>query len=240
MKALITDIDGTLLGDDEGLKELNSYLLRIRKSLFLVYATGRSVEEYGMLEGKLIEPDAAVVNTGADIYTHGKSGLIELVEWKEKTGCDTWDARKVEFALNGISELVSQGHFSSRKVCYFCERDKAAEAGKKAAKELKKAGIKAKVIISHGKYVDILPEKCDKASAAAFLLEKEGINCSDVIVAGDSENDLDLFIRFRKGIIVGNALGTLKDAARGLDVYQAVRPYASGVLEGLKYFTEKK
>ncbi|MCX7698935.1 MAG: HAD family hydrolase, partial [Candidatus Goldbacteria bacterium] len=60
MLMLITDIDGTIIGDTEGLNEFKKYLEKIRKKIFFVYATGRSFKYYKQIEEmeNLPQPDA--------------------------------------------------------------------------------------------------------------------------------------------------------------------------------------
>jgi hydroxymethylpyrimidine pyrophosphatase-like HAD family hydrolase len=56
-----------------------------------------------------------------------------------------------------------------------------------------------------------------------------------VVVAGDSANDLDMFVLPFKGIVVGNAEPALRQLASE-NIYQAGGRYAAGVLEGLHYW----
>jgi sucrose-phosphate synthase len=238
MTALITDIDGTLVGDAGGLNALNEYISARRKAFYLVYATGRCLEEYLEVLGRgiLILPDAAIINTGADILVNTGNKPESVKEWHAKIGDVTWRADKVIKALSGVDGITTQLHLSENKVCYFVDPAAAGEAGARVKAALKKAGIKAKVIISHGKYIDILPEKCDKGEAAAFLIKRAGIKNGDVITAGDSENDLDLFMKFKRGIVVSNALEKLKSSLKGKGFYFAGSPCAAGILEGLKHY----
>jgi sucrose-phosphate synthase len=234
MTALVTDIDGTLLGDANGLKELNQYLKCRRRDFYIVYATGRSIEEYMEVtaRGVLIEPDAAIINTGADILR--KNEIIR--DWHDVIEDASWSSDKVARAMLKVEGIAAQAHLSRNKVCYFADPAAAPEIRDRVKKALKKAGVRAKVIMSHGKYIDILPERCDKGEAALFLMNLAKVKASDVIVAGDSENDLDLFMKFKRGIVVANALENLKNDLKGGDFYFAKNPYAAGILEGLRHY----
>ena len=56
-------------------------------------------------------------------------------------------------------------------------------------------------------------------------------------MAGDSANDLDMFVAPFKGIVVGNAEAVLRDLATQHEyIYQARATHAAGVLEGLRYW----
>jgi hydroxymethylpyrimidine pyrophosphatase-like HAD family hydrolase len=62
-----------------------------------------------------------------------------------------------------------------------------------------------------------------------------GFDSEQVIVAGDSANDKDMFLYAFKGIIVANADAQLKSLS-GSMLYHARKTHADGVLEGLQYW----
>jgi len=241
MIALITDIDGTLIGDAAGLSVFNNFLKKYRERVFLTYATGRNYEHYCSVfkcEG-LLNPDAMILNTGADVYMkkHGRYTVDE--SWHDVIKDESWDIGKIEEALKGVGNISVQEYTYKYKLSYYINMDKAESVKESVSKVLDDNGIKAKVIISHAAYVDILPEKCDKGEAAIFLMNKMKIPAYRVIVAGDSENDLDLFLKFKKGIIDANALFELKDSLRDRNFYLAKNECASELLEGFRYYIEK-
>jgi sucrose-6F-phosphate phosphohydrolase len=241
MIALVTDIDGTLVGDPAGLTQFNKYLKGVREHVFLVYATGRSMREYEdvVLREGLLLPDAAIINTGADVYIKKHGQFLHDHEWHERIKDPSWDAGRVMAALSGVESLSLQEHRNVHKVCYFFVIGEDKTAKQNAEQALAAAGIRAKVIISHGAYLDVLPEKCDKGEAACYLIDKMKIGREAVIVAGDSENDLDLFLKFEKGIIVSNALAGLKDPLKDRGFFLSGSGCATGLMEGMKYYIEK-
>jgi hydroxymethylpyrimidine pyrophosphatase-like HAD family hydrolase len=66
----VTDLDNTLVGDDEALKELNQQLAQHRQEYGtkIVYATGRSRSIYHDLkaEKQLLDPDALIAAVGTE------------------------------------------------------------------------------------------------------------------------------------------------------------------------------
>jgi len=90
-----------------------------------------------------------------------------------------------------------------------------------------------------GRHVDIIPAHAGKANAILFLCRFFGISQSNVVAAGDSGNDADLFTCGFRGIVVSNAEPALVEAAQKQDpakVYFSKRSYAAGVEEGLEWF----
>lgn len=241
MISLITDIDGTLVGDEAALSFFNKFLKPFRDQVYLVYATGRSKREYDDVikrEGLLL-PEAAIINTGADIFIKKSGQYIHDHEWHERIKDPSWSAEKVMETLKGVDSITLQDHRNAHKVSYFTVIGEEAAVREKAAAALSAAGIKAKVIISGGTYLDVLPEKCDKGEAAVFLAGKEKIDSGRVITAGDSENDLDLLLKFDKGIVVSNALAGLKEKLKDKGFYFARGAFAAGLQEGMKYYIDR-
>ena len=72
LSLFVTDLDHTLVGNDESLDRLNQVLARYRQDLGtkIVYATGRSRVSYQELTKtrSLLAPDALIAAVGTEIY----------------------------------------------------------------------------------------------------------------------------------------------------------------------------
>ena len=66
---LVTDLDNTLVGDDEATQVLNQRLQSKRSQICLVYATGRSYASTCELiaQKQLLEPDYLIAGVGSEI-----------------------------------------------------------------------------------------------------------------------------------------------------------------------------
>src|SRR5690606_22876636 len=97
------------------------------------------------------------------------------------------------------------------------------------------------VITSVDKYLDILPKGVNKGSTLRALIQTLGIADEDVLVAGDTLNDLSLYEVGLKGVVVGQAEPALiKQTAELSQVYQAGEPGAGGILEAIAHFETLK
>jgi sucrose-phosphate synthase len=239
MNVLVTDIDGTLTGDCEGLAEFNEYIARNRKYLVLIYATGRDMIEFmnGITLEGLLPPDAAILSTGSEIYINTGGSFLPDLNWRDIMK-DSWEKEKIESIMKNVTGAVSQYKSEPFKVCYYAKPGAFGGIQAEIEGKLNDAGLLAKIITSHGIYIDILPYRCDKGAAAEYLTKKMGYKKDQVLVAGDSGNDADLFGKFNRGIVVGNAHDELKDRISGLDMYYAGQSCAAGLLEGLKHYIE--
>jgi len=99
-------------------------------------------------------------------------------------------------------------------------------------------GFKVKIVYSSNRDLDILPANADKGNALVWLCRKLDIGLEEVVVAGDTGNDADMFaLQGVRGIIPANGFDELRRriAADGL-VYQASLREADGVVEGLRHW----
>jgi sucrose-6F-phosphate phosphohydrolase len=231
---LVSDLDGTLLGDDRALVEFTAWHDRVRSRLRLVYSSGRfpdsirdSIETYG-----LPKPDAIIGGVGTEIHdlTAGK----RLIGWPPISY--SWNPYIVRATCALHDELEEQPqHLVSHYKVSFYGYDLDEEFLRHLARELATAGQGVAVVYSSNRDLDILPANTSKGAAAAFLAEHWRIKREHVIVAGDSGNDLDMFDQGFRGIVVGNAQAELK-SLDDPSVYHATRHFAAGVVEGLRHW----
>ena len=70
-----------------------------------------------------------------------------------------------------------------------------------------------------------------------MLAKQYDFPAGNILVAGDTFNDLSLFAAGYKGVVVGNAEpGLLQATADWHAIYQAREEGAGGILEAIQYF----
>jgi sucrose-6-phosphatase len=238
---LATDLDNTLVGDDEALQLLNQWLTEIRaqQRLLLVYSTGRSLRSYQQLcqAVSLLTPDVLVTAVGTEIY-YGNSDLPDN-QW---SNClqPQWDIDLVKQIASRFSNLQPQPNSEQRpfKVSFFLEPLVADTVLAELSTALQDAGLLTQLIYSGGKDLDVLPQAANKGKALQFLQNQFGIADLQTIACGDSGNDIALF-GSNRGIIVGNAQPELLDWHQQNPAphrYLARSYYAAGISEGLQHF----
>lgn len=239
----VTDLDNTLVGDDEALAVLNRHLTQHRQAYGtkVVYSTGRSLTSYRQLkaEKSLLDPDALVTSVGTEIY-HSNEDTPDPA-WADALSQE-WDRDLVVASTSHFADLVPQPESEQRpfKVSYFLTEEAAVELLPQLKTLLQDRGLDVKLIYSGGKDLDILPRHGDKGLAMQFLRRQLGIDAQQTVVCGDSGNDIALFsVGEERGIIVGNAQPELRrwyDANSSETLYLAKAACAGGILEGLNHF----
>lgn len=239
----MTDLDNTLVGDDETLAELSRQLSqhRAEHGTKIVYATGRSPTLYRQLqsEKQLLEPDALIAAVGTEIYLNGSDTPDSA--WSERLS-QGWDRDAIVATTAHFADLVPQPDSEQRpfKVSFFLSEAIAVEVLPQLESLLQKRGLDIKLIYSTGLDLDILPRHSDKGLAMQFLRCSWGIEPEQTVVCGDSGNDIALFSVGKEwGIIVGNASSELLKWHNTNPVdrrYLAKNSCAGGILEGLNYF----
>ncbi|MDC7245592.1 MAG: HAD-IIB family hydrolase [Sphaerochaetaceae bacterium] len=234
---LICDIDNTITGDEEGIKELRELIRSRSKDLGFGVATGRSVESAVNILTSLSfpMPDVLITSVGSEIY-YGK-GRIQDKGWAQYIR-RRWYPEKIKNIVGEFEQLVLQdGDGSQRpfKISYDIVGCNDPERLKQEVSDrLTAVKCPHHVIISHGTFFDILPYRADKGAAVKYISWKWNIEPKSIITAGDSGNDADMLSNPFKGIVVGNHEESLDALRRKRHIYFAKDHHAFGIIEGLK------
>jgi len=207
------------------------------KNILLVFSTGRHLPSLKVFidEKGIRKPDACILMVGTEVYLLSNGGFILDNSWR-KTISQGWDREKIVRLLADIKGLVWQDEQwqTEFKASYFL-RDNADEVLREVHRRMNKTKFKAHVIYSGGQFLDFLPPLSGKAKALKYVADSFNLSTENVIVCGDSGNDLDMFQAGFRGIIVGNAYAELKNY-KGKNAYHAIGEYSAGIIEGLRHF----
>jgi sucrose-phosphate synthase len=239
---LITDIDNTLLGDDEALERLKEILRDNRDRMGFGVASGRSLDlvtEALTRAGIHDVMDVIIASVGAEIY-YGPDHVFDrgrAAQLRYK-----WRPDRVREALEPLPFVrLQQGPHTQRefKISYEVDPDIAEEKAISLIREsLARARVAYQLIFSHGTYLDILPHRASKGKAVRYLAGKWNIPLERIATAGDSGNDRDMLLGKTSGIVVGNYAPELEPLRRSKTsrIYFARAHCAGGIIEGLQHY----
>ncbi|HSL97627.1 MAG TPA: HAD-IIB family hydrolase [Candidatus Deferrimicrobiaceae bacterium] len=232
-RILVTDLDGTLVGDDAALDRFADWLRARRDEFTLVYATGRTRESVARLvaETPAPEPDVLISLVGTEI--HDRDGR-PWPGWFERFA--GWDAEQARRALEADERLEIQPAWaqSGLKASYFAAGLDELELSS-IADRLRRSGLSARLVYSGDLFLDVLPDGAGKGPAAMAVAGSLGTSPVDVLTFGDSGNDIGLFEGGFRGTVVANASPELRLAVDG-SAYLSPYPFADGILDGIRHW----
>lgn len=235
-RILITDIDNTLLGDNEALEALTERLREAGERAAFAVATGRRLQSAidVLQEFGAPRPDFWITSVGSEI--HYSPDFAEDKEWLRNIDW-RWNAALVKETLEDLDGLELQDEIDQRahKVSFYIDPAKAPTIRQLETK-LRKAGVRGKAIFSHGQYLDILPVRASKGLAVRFVAHRWGIPMDRVLVSGDSGNDEEMLAGHSLGVVVANYSEELERLRSADNVHFADREYAWGILEGVEHY----
>jgi hydroxymethylpyrimidine pyrophosphatase-like HAD family hydrolase len=172
------------------------------------------------------------VSVGTELYD--RDGM-SWPGWEERFA--GWDADRVRYVLATIDWLQPQpaGAQTRLKASFDAPGLRTAELSFLRT-TLGAAGIDATIVYSSSLHLDVLAPGSGKGEGATVLAGAWGARAADVLVFGDSGNDLQLFQRGFLGTIVANALPELA-ASVNPATYRSPYPFADGVLDGIRHWS---
>ncbi|MFP4117679.1 MAG: HAD-IIB family hydrolase [Candidatus Woesearchaeota archaeon] len=264
MRILATDLDRTLIPNGSHKKDVACYK-RLRavlkdNDIGVIYVTGRrkgqissAIERYD-----LPLPLYCITNVGTEIFRYSGGQFSPEHGW-EKELSKEWDpdaGKKLEKELSGIKEIWPQDKVTWNKFKRSYYADPSTKKDillDKIDTAIKRLSIPYSITYSvdvnrNIAQLDIMPKTASKKNALIFILKKalSKVTDDDVIVAGDSGNDLAMLLDRWKSILVKNAKEEVKTEYRNDAKDNAERRYladgkatqyngnyAAGILEGM-------
>lgn len=235
-RAIVSDLDQNLVGDDLGLQQLLEVLRKNRKTTKFVIATGRRIDSALKLMKKhrIPEPDVLITSGGTEIY-HAPE-LAADIAWARHIDY-LWTPHQVRRVLENVPGLTSQPKLeqSRFKLSYYIDPELADIEEIKRLLHQEEQSVH--VQMAFGQFLDILPLRASKGLALRFVVNLMKIPLQSVFVAGGSGADEDMMRGNTLAAVVANRhheeLSQLLEVER---VYFSRQPNAAGILEALEFY----
>ncbi|OPC77109.1 glucosylglycerol-phosphate synthase [Embleya scabrispora] len=231
MGVLVTDLDGTLLGGTDAERRRLHGLLSRHPQITVVFATGRGLASLReVLADPLVPgPRWIIADVGSSVADGRDLSTVTHVQSRLREG---WPgATRVRDALSGFPTLMYQEGVAQDGRCSFHLRPGDLTGELVAAV----AALGCSWAYSADRFFDVLPPRAGKGAAVRALAHAQGWALTDVLVAGDSLNDLSMFGIGAHGVVVGGAEPALDRAVAGDErVYRTERHGAAGIAAGLR------
>lgn len=236
---VVCDIDNTLISDREAAHALGAVLKAYKREIGFAIATGRNLEA-ALAVLRLYDyphPELLITSAGSEIYYGGQE--FSDRHWAAYID-HGWKPDSVREALHDIGQIelqTNEGAQRKYKISYTVKEGTDTALLLQCIKEaLQRNTGRQHIIVSHGLYLDILPYRGGKGNAIEYLVSTGRIERRQIITAGDSENDRDMFTKGFRSIIVANHEKSLDSLYKTKNRFFASKKEAAGVLEGLRHF----
>jgi sucrose-phosphate synthase len=238
-RVVISDIDETLIGDANALKQFLAHLSKVDRIFTFGIATGRQLNSAleVLEEWDVPIPDVFITAVGTEIY-YGDH-LSKDAGWEKHINF-RWEPERLQYVLSTFTGLTLQApeNQSPFKLSYFIDESigKQRSLRPKIVKHLRENHLRANVILTYGAFLDLIPTRASKGLAIRYLSYRWGLPLEHFLVAGDSGNDEEMLRGDTLGVVVGNYSSELEKLRGSPRIYFAQGHYAQGILEGITYF----
>ncbi len=250
----VYDLDGTLAN---GTNEQIYKVLEISnaRNAKLVYATGRGLEEFYMLQNELLSkgckldsPDFLIASNGQNIYTNSNGILLKNYEYsqfiREKTNFDKkYISKKISSINNDLKEIDSNSMMLKYNVP---ESINMRELRKNILDTLFQekinvlCGYKGEGTDNQTLYI----APFNKAMAINYLKKNINIPYNEILMVGNDNNDISMAKLSQKGskfICLNNSKPNLINVCEKLsqenkNIFFSRSSGAKGIIEGLLKF----
>jgi len=239
IRLVSSDLDGTLLGNPEASARFKSAWTALSPEAkpLLVYNSGRLVDDLRRFvdNGTLPVADYYVGGVGTQIFDVRAGRMLEELRAHLAAGWDLARVREITGRFPGVRPQPNEFQHDF-KSSWFLERASPGTL-RELNRQLHDAGLRVKIVYSSARDLDVLPQNATKGGALDWLCARLNIPLTEVLVAGDTDNDTSMFrLPGVRGIIVENALPELFESTVEVSTYTSRKILADGVLDGLCHY----
>ncbi|HET8807654.1 MAG TPA: HAD-IIB family hydrolase [Methylophaga sp.] len=235
-RAMVSDLDLNLLGDEASLKRLMALMREHRKTTKFIIATGRRLDQALKLMKKhgIPEPDILITSSGSEIYYAPK--LTPDTAWAKHID-HLWQPHKIHQLLDNLPGLSRQSkkEQSQFKLSYYIDPQQINLEDIKRLLHREEQSVHAQM--AFGQFLDILPLRASKGMALRYVADRWQLPLEQIFVAGGSGADEDMMRGNTLAAVVANRhheeLSQLDDTSH---IYFAKAAYADGILEALAHY----
>ncbi len=258
IKAVILDLDGTLLDDNHTISKTNKEIIfKLKeKGVKVFLATGRSYNSMKEYHKELKLDTPAICFNGAKVIFPDSTYKEFPIEEKElktlidishstKTHLNIYQGEKwyVEDEINeesriykeisGLSPIKKDFYtlkkYFTTKALYISDHEKLLKVEKEIKKHL---GESVYTTFSKTFFLEVMKNNVNKGTTMTKVFKDEGIDINKTIAFGDGLNDIEMLKMAGVGVAMDGAFKELKDIAD----YITISNSKSGVGEFLKKY----
>ena len=250
-KAVVSDLDGTLLNEEHKVSPFTKETIELllEKGIKFYIATGRGyvgakeiMDEIGLKIPLITSNGARIVDeNGREIYVNNiEQKYVDKIFSIDYKSFDkgiilngfsgnhwyvTEDARDYFYAQKPnrkqYPEQIELDNFKKlafTKIFFLGEHKKLLEIEKGVRKV---TNNEVNIVFVNEKSLEIFSSDCNKAVAAGFLLQRDGLTLKDAVSFGDGFNDYDLITQTGLGFAMKNSIYRLLEKLTDTEVIES-------------------
>lgn len=196
---LVSDLDGTWIPERGHQGELRRLEASVHHQVgtVLTFATGRTFTSAMKLirQWHLMEPDHLITDVGCALWHRWGKGIYEEDMVYASMVSARWPEESAERLVGFWMPKSVQRQFGVASTRRLALQPAAGVTLKRAEKELRDSmqacGMRADVLASHGRYLDVLPRGVDKGFAVSYLQSTFHLP-RPLVCCGDSARDIGM------------------------------------------------
>lgn len=203
----------------------------------MIFETGLSHKNARAVIERLDMPKPSVIISGLGAEIHyGWNTPIRDEVWSRQARL-RWNREGIVKACSELNGLLMQDESRQHdlKISYILEEG-ASYTRSQIQRHLREAGLSAKVMISSGCFVDILPIRSGKDVALRYLEMKWGINPARIYCYGTYGNDSAVIRGRNLAAVPADADPVLRRMRERPRIYHCNTSGLSGFFEGLEHY----
>jgi sucrose-phosphate synthase len=236
-RAIIADLDKSLLGDSASLRRFIEVIRGNRKQAAFGIATGRRLNSAlrVLRRHDIPRPDVLITSIGTDIYY--APNLTRDTRWREHID-QAWNPRTIRRLLAELPGLeyqpmCEQGQF---KISYYYD-PAIAPSPEEITSLLLKGEQTVNMFVSFGQFLDVVPVRASKGAALRWFAAQRDIPLQSILAAGGSGADEDMMRGNTMAVVVANRHDEeLSDLSEIDRILFAKTPHAAGILEAIEHY----
>lgn len=225
-------------GDEAAIKQIRETANSNLPKLGFGICSGRSLPMVRELidELGLPSPDVYITHLGAEIH-YGKRFVPDLA-WAKHLA-HRWEPEAIKDVINTVSGLSLQseeGHQHRFKISYEISAQAAPKRRRDIQKLLRENNLQAKVLLSQGRWLDIVPLRSGKGQAIRYVTMRWGIPADRVLFYARRGSDYEAMSGQFLAVLGADHSLELNPSKSLPRVYVSKKPNFSGLWDGIRAY----